>query len=202
MLLKNTSRYPTEEARELLAFAAEGLDLAKVAVHVKNTSGAYAGMSYEAEPRIANASASAKHLVTLRIGAPNKFPTDNIRRSVRWVDMPEYDPVPDSGFVENVIGLACGSPEYKQWWREHRIWTCFRGGVQINRVQRKVESRMPYGGKGSPLIEMKDWREGLVALAAHEFNHIRQYQNSWPRSEVDCEKFAAKRLATYREVRA
>ena len=45
MLLKNTSRYPTDEVRELLAFAAEGLDLAKVAVHVKNTSGAYAGMS-------------------------------------------------------------------------------------------------------------------------------------------------------------
>ena len=99
MLLKNTSRYPTEEARELLAFAAEGLNLAKVAVHVKNTSSAYAGMSYEAVPRIANAPASAKHLVTLRIGAPNKFPTDNIRRPVRWVDMPEYDPVPDSGFV-------------------------------------------------------------------------------------------------------
>ena len=143
MLLKNTSRYPTEEARELLAFAAEGLNLAKVAVHVKNTSSAYAGMSYEAVPRMANAPTSAKHLVTLRIGAPNKFPTDNIRTTVRWVDMPEYDPVPDHGFVENVIGLDYRSSEYKQWWRGHRIWTCYRGGVQINRVQRKVESRTP-----------------------------------------------------------
>jgi hypothetical protein len=202
MLLKNTSRYPTEEVRKLLAVAAEGLDLRKVAVHVKNSAHAYAGISYERVPRIANAALSAQHLVTLRIGPPGKFPADNMRTTVRWIDMPEYDPVPDRGFVESVLGLTYGSPEYKKWWRGHRIWTCYRGGVQINRVQRRMESRTPYGGKGSPPIEMMDWREGLVALAAHEFNHIRQFQNNWPRSEVDCEKFAAKRLAAYREARA
>ncbi len=198
MLLKNTSRYPIEEVRRLLAFASEGIDLRRVAVHMKNGTHAYAGMSYERVPRIANAVPSAQHLVTLRIGQPDKFPADNMRTTVRWIDMPEYDPVPDQGFVETVLKLAYNSPEYKEWWRGHRIWTCHRGGAQVNRVQRKAESRTPYGGKGSPLIEMMDWREGLVGLAAHEFTHIRQYQNNWPRSEVQCEQFAAKRLAAYR----
>jgi hypothetical protein len=46
---------------------------------------------------------------------------------------------------------------------------------------------------------MMDWREGLIGLAAHEFTHIRQFQNNWPRSEVQCEKAAARVLTVYRE---
>lgn len=198
MLLKNTSRYETVEIRRLLEFAAVDRDLRGVAVHVKNSKHAYAGMAYERVPRIANAPSSAQRLVTLRIGAPGKFPADNVRRTVRWADMPQYDPVPDRGFVEDVIGLEYGTPEYKQWWRDHRIWTVTRRGVQFNRVQRKVETSGPYGGKGSPVIEMRDWREGVVALAAHEFTHIHQFQNNLPRSEVQCEVAAAQRLEAYR----
>jgi hypothetical protein len=56
----------------------------------------------------------------------------------------------------------------------------------------------PYGGKTSPLIEMQNWREALVAVAAHEFCHIHQFQNKLPRSEIQCEKAAAKRLDAYR----
>jgi hypothetical protein len=56
----------------------------------------------------------------------------------------------------------------------------------------------PYGGKRSPLIEMQDWREAMVAVAAHEFCHIHQFQNNLPRSEVQCERAAAKRLEAYR----
>jgi hypothetical protein len=196
MFLRNTSRYPDAEVRQLLAYAADGFDLRRVAVNLKNSKHAYAGMAYEKVPRIANVAASA-NLVTLRIGAPEKFPADNVRRTIRWVDLP-YEDIPDRGFVEDVLGIPYETPEYHAWWREHRIWTCVRRGVQVNRVQRMVREQHPYGGKGSPLIEMHDWREGLVALAAHEFCHVHQFQNNLPQSEVQAEKAAEKRLIAYR----
>lgn len=199
MILKNTSRYPTETVSELLAFAADGFDLRGVAVHVKNSKHAYAGMAYERVPKIANAAPSATRLVTLRIGPPGKFPVDNVRTTKRWRDMPQYDPVPDRGFVEDVLGIPYNSPEYRKWWQTHTIDTVYRKGVQINRVRELVVTTAPYGGKGSPLIEMRDWREGLVGLAAHEFCHIHQFQNNLPRSEVHAERAALKRLMAYRE---
>lgn len=198
MFLKNTSRYATATVRELLAHASDGFDLRSVAVNVKNCSGAYGGMAYPKVPRMANVAASARYLVTVRIGAPSKFPCDNQITTTRWVDEP-MTIFPIHGFVENILGIAYDSPEYKAWWREHRIWTCHRGGVQINRVQRRVVKRGPYGGKGSPLIVKQDWREGLVALAAHEFCHVHQFQNSLPRSEVHAEQAAERRLIAYRE---
>jgi hypothetical protein len=197
VFLKNTSRYPDDQVRRLLDYASEGFDLRRIAVHLKNSKHAYAGMAYEKVPRIANAASSAKHLVTLRIGPPDKFPVDNVRRTIRWVDLP-YEDIPDRGFVEDVLGIPYDTPEYNAWWREHRIWTCYRCGVQVTRVQRMVREQHPYGGKGSPLIEMRDWREGLVGLAAHEFCHIYQFQNNLPRSEVQAERASAKRLETYR----
>lgn len=57
----------------------------------------------------------------------------------------------------------------------------------------------PYGGKRSPLIVCNDWREGCVAIAAHEARHIYQMKHKKRLSEVDAERFAAKRLAAFRE---
>jgi len=59
MLLKNTSRYPTDEVRELLAFAAEGLDLGGanigfgLASAVGCRSTAYSGRSRAVCPMVA-----------------------------------------------------------------------------------------------------------------------------------------------------
>jgi hypothetical protein len=38
------------------------------------------------------------------------------------------------------------------------------------------------------------WREGLVAIAAHEAKHIEQYRHGRPLSEVECERFEAEVL--------
>jgi hypothetical protein len=71
-------------------------------------------------------------------------------------------------------------------------------------VRRTVQTRYlepvrhPYGGKRSPLIRMNDWREALVAVAAHEARHLWQFATDARRSEVDAEQFAAQRLAAYR----
>lgn len=64
----------------------------------------------------------------------------------------------------------------------------------------RMEPKHPYGGKRSPFIVHNDWKEGLIAIAAHEARHIYQYRNGKSRSEVDAEKFAAKRLDAYRKM--
>jgi hypothetical protein len=45
---------------------------------------------------------------------------------------------------------------------------------------------------------MTDWREALVAVAAHEARHLWQFAAGAPRSEVDAERHAATHLAAYR----
>jgi hypothetical protein len=55
-----------------------------------------------------------------------------------------------------------------------------------------------YGGIGSPKIVYNDWREGLVGVAAHELNHVRQFMNGSPRSEVRCERAALRVLQAWR----
>jgi hypothetical protein len=74
MRLTNTSHYDTDEARELIEFAMRGVNTAHVAVHLKNSSQAYGGMNYDGIPSVAKTHETARSLITLRIGAPDKFP--------------------------------------------------------------------------------------------------------------------------------
>jgi hypothetical protein len=56
--------------------------------------------------------------------------------------------------------------------------------------------------RGWPRVELEDWREGLVHIAAHEAKHIEQYREHLSASELRCEHFAASVLRSYRESRA
>lgn len=51
-----------------------------------------------------------------------------------------------------------------------------------------------------PFFTYADWREWLVAAAAHEARHIHQYRHGKRRSELDCERFAETALTRYRGV--
>jgi len=53
--------------------------------------------------------------------------------------------------------------------------------------------------RGAPSHELADWREALVAVAAHEAKHIEQFRENKRRSEVACENFEAYMLRRYRE---
>ena len=179
MRLQNTSRYPTQEVRELVEFATKGIRLTRVAVHVKNHRGSIRGMAYNGVPYISSRhdQKTVDRLVTIGIGTA--FPATNMRDNRRWVEVSE----------EEYRSLS------EQEQRGIRHWSYSDGR---HRYQRPVLDRHPYGGKRSPLIEMADWREGLVAVAAHEARHVYQAQRGKPASEVDAERFAAKRLAEYR----
>lgn len=182
MRLTNTSRYPTDEVKRLIDFATRGVRLNRVAVNVKNSKSAYAGRAYHAAPFESPTSrlVTVDRLIVLRIGPPDKFPTDNmVRYAGHWQTVPqaEYDALPQS----------------EQTKFRHSHWS-----DGTFKAQRWVSEPHPYGGKRSPLIVVNDWREALVALAAHEARHVWQFQHRKPTSEVDAEKFAARALDRYR----
>jgi len=64
--IRNTSRYPDTRVRRLVHFAADGVDMDRVCVNVKN--GALGGGAYNGVPEISNAPRAADYLVTLRLG--------------------------------------------------------------------------------------------------------------------------------------
>lgn len=167
MRIKNTSRFPDDEVRELVEFGMQGVRTARLAVNVKNaTKTAYRGMAYEGVPCMSPASnlATVDRLVTISIGPDAKFPCDN--RVQKWVEETQEE------------RDAQGSTAVKSF---------------------KLVDAGNYGGKGSPLIVFNDWREALVGVAAHEARHVQQQQRNKRRSEVDAERFAAKRLEEYRK---
>lgn len=77
MIVRNTSSYPTEEVKKLVAFAAKGFNDSKVCINVKNNSRSYAGRAYRGIPSVSNAPSSSDYLVVVRIGKPDKFPCDD-----------------------------------------------------------------------------------------------------------------------------
>lgn len=49
-----------------------------------------------------------------------------------------------------------------------------------------------YAGRTTaPWITVRDWRERLVALVAHEACHVRQFREGLRRSEIQAERWAA-----------
>lgn len=54
--------------------------------------------------------------------------------------------------------------------------------------------------KTAPWITVGDWRERLLALAAHEACHVWQFREGHRRSEVQAERWAAGRLLEWRRI--
>lgn len=183
MRLQNKSRYPTDEVRALVEFGMRGVRTERLAVHVRNGSSGYAGRAYDYVPDASPRSrqSTVDRLVTIRVGAPSDFPQDNMVTSRRWQRISDE-------------ALAAMSPKERG---TLRYWQGFDG---THGQDRAIDTRHPYGGKRSPLIVMRDWREALITVAAHEARHVYQFQSDKPRSEVDAEKFAARALARWRAV--
>lgn len=181
MRLKNTSKYPDAEVRALVEFATRGVNMTGVQVNIKNTRWAYRGRAYLGVPSCSPAArlATVNYLVTASVGPDSEFPTSNLH--TRMVKRGEYP--------------WEARPELPDGWDE----TIYYGtGNKPMRVVHREPVTTPYGGKGSPLIVVYNWREALVKIVAHEARHIYQFKNKKPLSEVDAEKFAAKTLDAYR----
>lgn len=185
MQITNTSRYPTEEVSNLVALATAGVEMGDVAVNVKNsTRKAYGGRAFCGVPRLSPVRAS--YLVTLHLGGPDRFPATNLTEVVRW--LPAGTRLPEARATAERKGGALVQRTERDAWRHRRV----RYGVLV---------RQPYGGRGSPLLALADWREALVVVAAHEAWHIHQFRAGLRRVEAECERFAAAALARYRAAR-
>jgi hypothetical protein len=195
--IRNKSRYPDAEVNRLIEFAAGeiasgvyGLNLRKTCINVKNSnSGHGSGRAYAHVPGISNAPKGAEHLVTLKLGPESAFPSTNVHS--KWVKVDADTPGAERFFKTTGGKLYLpGGARSEEGVNGHHGWFIM------------VKQDHAYGGKGSPVMEYRDWREWLVALAAHEFNHIYQFQNKLPGSEVACEKRAASALERYRASKA
>lgn len=109
----------------------------------------------------------------------------NSRRPYRgrtYATVPSISPVSAEPDIERLVTIGIGAPE------------CFPLDTAIG----QPGTLHGYGGKRSPIITMNDWREALVAVAAHEARHVWQFEHEAPGSEIDAERFAAARLDEYR----
>jgi hypothetical protein len=123
--------------------------------------------------------------ITVCVGAPDAFPASSGQISYSFKKM-SHDLFVES---ENVR---------KVWDRS--------GRVQYMRIR---NADQPYGGPQSVIYNLENWAEGIVAITAHEFNHVLQYREhqathgpqSWPKRaslEAECEHAANDALKRYR----
>lgn len=182
MWFENTSRYSDAETLALVEFAMAEIDHVRLAVRVKNSNRAYRGRAYEGVPSLSPLSRveGIDRLVTIGIGTEADFPCTNQVVSVRWRLVRAE---------EDVAGLSSHEVRVRRGPRR-----------SPRRLERRELRTHGYGGLGSPLLEFHDWREALVAVAAHEARHVWQYQHDARRSEVDAERYAGERLRAFRAI--
>jgi hypothetical protein len=142
--IRNTSRHPDAQVRELVRFATRGIDMDRVCVNVKGGHGLGA-RAYDGVPSISNAPRRARYLVTIKIGTGVKYPVGPQNRN--------------------------------------------------GKAPHEVGPRNQF-----PFFTYADWREWLVAAAAHEAFHTHQYRHADRRSELECERFAEQALMRYRDL--
>ena len=84
-------------------------------------------------------------------------------------------------------------------WLQYRRIVISIGPASYFPLQRCARPTMPQ-------YEIRDWKEALLTVAAHEFNHLSQHERGrrsgrWvSRSEHECERAAKQALAEYRGV--
>jgi hypothetical protein len=222
MHIKNTSKYPTDEVVPLVELGMKHLefDHSKLAVSVKNnTRGAGRAWAYSYVPSVSSfAGKGFLWLVTIRIGAEKCFPCSNIitKRTRKyltdWMSAAPDGTVPRRGEKSPWGGTYGGSVYWLMRLHNNSLTQRDVDGLSrraLDNIQyrfyKTVVTKGPYGGKKSPEMHYDDWREYLVSTAAHEGQHIVQFNR--PRDgkrgrcpEWECEVQADYALDEYRKL--
>lgn len=113
--LRNTSRYPDDEVRQLVKFAMSEVDVRGVCVNLKRRTGSsWSGWAYEGVPSVSNAPRRAQYLITLGIGETIKYPSKP-HRSRR--DEPYYEL---ADWREALVFLAAHEAKHIEQYRENK----------------------------------------------------------------------------------
>jgi hypothetical protein len=146
------------------------------------------------------------HPVLIRVSQDIRTDHDELRRLVRWA----FDGVDVSAVEvhleslrrprESFTGLA-----YFQLPTRPRTepGTSYLVRLRLPRALRNRDYPKTYrypGRRTAPWITVGDWRERLLALAAHEACHIWQFRGGHRRSEIQAERWAAGRLLEWRRL--
>ncbi len=98
---------------------------------------------------------------------------------------------------DSFTGRAYGQPPSRLWRRPGiRFLVRLRIPATLRNRGYPMTHRYP-GRKTAPWITVTNWRERLVALAAHEACHVRQFREGTRRSEVEAERWALATLAQW-----
>lgn len=113
--------------------------------------------------------------------------------------------------VRALVWFAARELEISDYVRDVEVTSCtgaYRGRCWGRRILLRIgpDSDFPVEAKypglvTAPTFEMRDWVEGLVAIAAHEFAHSRQFRANTRRSEVEAERIAVYVLEKFRTCR-
>jgi hypothetical protein len=115
---------------------------------------------------------------SIAIVVKNNF--KNPYNGLAYKGVPALSPWKKRANILNLITIRIGSPE----WFPYHNYDCHK--------------KMNYGGKKSPFILMDDWRQAVIAVAAHEGWHIMQFRMKWPAAEWQCEVGAHMALMRWR----
>lgn len=111
------------------------------------------------------------------------------------------------GLVDAVEWAVYANPDAHEWTarsydgvpRIARVQDGIRYLVTFNIPADPRECRYPITHqdprlKTSPVVTFGGWQENLLHIAAHEARHIHQFRHGRSRSELDAERWAARRL--------
>lgn len=165
MFISNQSSYPDAEVFRLVRYAFRGIRTTELGIQVKAARRGSSVHGYT-HPRVPRTAPMAWHksvtrFVMLAIGPPSAFPADNL-----ILTNTKKRTVPLAKDRESWDALIASLGE------DERVWRVDYARQKVTIVTQKM---IPYGGQKSPLIEQRDWQEGLIALAAHEARHVWQF---------------------------
>ncbi len=136
----------------------------------------------------------------MRIRNRSQYPTDEVRLLVKWACAPidmrgvcinvKGSSAAFAGMAYDYIPSVSNAPASCD-----RLVTLRIGSEDKFPL---AESRYPGASDRFPSYDIRDWREALVFVAAHEAAHIEQYREGTSRSEKRAEMFALKRLNEWR----
>jgi len=140
--------------------------------------------------------------VTVRIAVSPGMKADH--EALRALVVEAFDGVDPSGVEVQLrvppprrptfVGRAYPEPPARA--RMHRD-TRYLVRLDLPSVVRNRGYPLTYRYRGlstAPWITVGDWRERLIALAAHEAYHVHQFREGLRRSEVQAERWALRRL--------